>query len=361
MEGMRAGYPGCDHERGHLRLARSRQAKRRSRHAAPPHERRAWDQRGRRRFSSRYKARDEILDNGLETRSRRLPTLVRVRATSAMGRSRDFRRGGDPHPHGQGGPDGPPSSYPGGDARLSKPKTKETCDRWQRSPSRAPIPRTSSEESMRTGSSSFASGSRSLPLRPRSSARAARVGLRVGHRDHVRLLDPVEPRDRRAVESHPSESAPSSSSRPTEKLFSWPLMSVNQKRMNSTPSSSTLRRMSSGSVRGLVTVAICRMSPLSSVCSGGHLRPDVSLEGRRGLLPVRMRIASSTEVTDLHRRRRPNPFQGRHRPAPRLQTIVENFAAGLVPAGEPSAPLVPGPRSSGRCIAWTSLGLPASR
>ena len=46
----------------------------------------------------------------------------------------------------------------------------------------------------------------------------------------------------------PSSSAPSSSSLPTAKLFSWPMMSVNQKRMNSMPSSSTLARMSPGRV-----------------------------------------------------------------------------------------------------------------
>src|SRR6476619_6119377 len=87
----------------------------------------------------------------------------------------------------------------------------------------------------------------------------------------------------------PSASAPSSSSRPTAKLFSWPLMSVNQKRMNSTPSSSTRRRMSSGSVRGLVTVAICGASPFRvSLIGRGCARSEHSR-------PLRARFQSGSE------------------------------------------------------------------
>src|SRR5215211_209610 len=55
----------------------------------------------------------------------------------------------------------------------------------------------------------------------------------------------------------PCSSASESSSLPTAKLFSWPRMSVNQKRMNSTPSSSTRASTSFALVLGSVAVAIC--------------------------------------------------------------------------------------------------------
>ena len=57
---------------------------------------------------------------------------------------------------------------------------------------------------------------------------------RVGHGDHVRLLDPVEAGDRRAVEAHAVLERPGSSSLPTANDLSWPKMSVNQNRTNST-------------------------------------------------------------------------------------------------------------------------------
>jgi hypothetical protein len=58
----------------------------------------------------------------------------------------------------------------------------------------------------------------------------------------------------------PSSSASRSSSRPIANDFSCPKMSVNQKRTNSTPSSSILARMSLGlrSVLLVVIVAISR-------------------------------------------------------------------------------------------------------
>jgi hypothetical protein len=80
----------------------------------------------------------------------------------------------------------------------------------------------------------------------------------------------------------PSSSAPSSSSRPTEKLFSCPMMSVNQNRMNSTPSSWTRLSTSPGLALGLVAVAIpyfllCQCFPLSR--GGGRRSGEVDSQG----------------------------------------------------------------------------------
>src|SRR2546423_1743840 len=82
----------------------------------------------------------------------------------------------------------------------------------------------------------------------------------------------------------PSPRAPSSSSRPIAKLFSCPRMSVNHRRMNSTPSSSTRRSVSSGAVGGLVMVAICRSPLLPCRWLGGNLGLGVGLEDLLALL-----------------------------------------------------------------------------
>ena len=94
---------------------------------------------------------------------------------------------------------------------------------------------------------------------------------RVGHGDHVRLLDPVEPGDRRAVEAHarPRARRPAPRGRPRT-TSAAPKMSVNQNRMNSTLCSSTRASTSLAPVRpSQVRSPLTLTSSPSWACSTG--------------------------------------------------------------------------------------------
>ena len=71
----------------------------------------------------------------------------------------------------------------------------------------------------------------------------------------------------------PSSKAPATSSRPTAKDFSWPRMSVNQKRMNSTFSSSTRLRTSSALAGEASVAAIGCAAPFGVDVSPHPKRP----------------------------------------------------------------------------------------
>src|ERR671914_1996228 len=103
----------------------------------------------------------------------------------------------------------------------------------------------------------------------------------------------------------PSSSAPASSSRPTANDFSWPKMSVNQNRMNSTFSSST--RASTSAARVPMSSGAIAIDPhlLSFVGLEDELavltraNPDGLLDGEHEQLPVAYRAGSGVPEDDL--------------------------------------------------------------
>src|SRR5918998_1833550 len=102
----------------------------------------------------------------------------------------------------------------------------------------------------------------------------------------------------------PSSSAPASSSRPTANDFSWPKMSVNQKRMNSTFSSSTRASTSAARVpTSSGAIAIDAHLPFvgleNELALLARANPNGLLDGKHEQLPVADRAGARVPQDDL--------------------------------------------------------------